>query len=286
VQRPAGSALSEAGWDRTDPADVCAVWRQERAWRDEGVFSGNAEECRTGDNPVGRANALGQLNLLRWLAGLPDTVQTDAALDQAAQQCAVLAHANDSLSHTPPQGSSCYTDRAAAAAAASLLASAPAVASLDLFMVDEGHEDTLGHRRWLLSNSLGTTGIGTTDTHACVWVVDDTGTGDRTWTAWPPPGPFPLEAFAPSSIRDTSLWETGFSLQSDAHDLSEAEVYMSRNAEPLGVRVWPLEPGFGSRSAVGFAPQGNPPVAGDLLRVHVIGGGLDVRYEIPVVDCG
>lgn len=285
-QRSGGGALSDAGWDRTSAADVCAVWRQERQWRDEGRFDGDAETCLTGDNPVSRANALGQLNLMRWLAGQPDAVTTSPDLDGAAQQCALLLEASESLSHSPSPSAECYTSRAAEAAAASVLASAPAVAAVDLFFLDIGHEDSLGHRRWLLSNTLGRTGIGSTATHSCIWVVDDSGQSEQTWTAWPPPGPFPVDAFRPSSVRDASLSDTGWHVQSDTHNLSSAQVWMSRNGEAASIDVWPLAPGFGSRSAVGFAPRGWAPEAGDVLRVHVVGGGLNERYQIDVVDCG
>ena len=82
----------------------------------EGTWSGNIATCDPGDiSADGRANALAQVNLYRWMAGLP-TVVNDATLDGYAQECALMMHANGAWSHYPPTSWDCYTVDGATAA--------------------------------------------------------------------------------------------------------------------------------------------------------------------------
>ena len=283
----AGDALSDEGWDRSSAADVCAVWTRARAARSEGAWSGRADECRTGDNAVGRAYALHEVNLTRWLAGLPDRVETDPDLDYATQQCAVMMHGQGALSHTPPGDWACFTSRGAVAAEASLLASAPAVAAVDLYLIDKGHPDTLGHRRWLLSNTLETTGIGTTNQFSCLWVVDGSGEdAGLPWVAWPPPGPIPAELLRPSELSSLGLDDTGWTVQSDAFDLSGGTARVWEDGVERPVQTWDLAPWVGSRSALAFAPQGWESRAGAVYDVRIQGGGTTIEYRVEPTDCG
>ncbi len=290
---PSESNLSEDGssrpipdsWDRDDPVHVCTRWQTDRLADDEGSWTGAVDSCDAGDNVLGRENALRRINLMRWLARLPDDVGTDRDRDDAAQQCALMMHAQGALSHDPGGSWACSSPDGASAAAASVLASAPAVLGIDLFMVDDGNADTLGHRRWLLSNSLGRAGIGATSAYSCVWVVDDRGTGSNTWTAWPAPGPFPLQAMAPVDGFSTSLDDTGWTVQSDIHDLTDAQIDLWQDGDWMPLVEWNLQPWTGSRSAVAFRPDGWRSKAGSTYTVQIKGGDTVILYSVYLTDC-
>ncbi len=273
-------------WDRDDPASVCAVWRYERALHEDGAWSGDATSCSAGDNPQSRAAALQQINLMRWLARMPADVVTASDRDQAAQQCALMMQAQGSLSHTPSDAWACHNEAGAAAATESVLASAPAGAAIDLFLIDDGNETTLGHRRWLLSNELRVAGIGSTEQYACVWVTDGDGQLARDWIAWPPPGDVPAGVMTPSPYTDRSLDDTGWTVQSDTLDLDGAEVRVWEDGVARTVRTWTLAENYGSRSAIAFAPVGWRAQAGRDYAVNVSGPGVDIRYEVRLKDCG
>jgi len=129
-----------------------------------------------------------------------------------------MMDANDALSHGPPPDWACYTDLGAEGAGNSNIAGNAAVAAVAVYMLDPGNATTLGHRRWLLSNSLGPTGIGSTDTFSCLWTVGGTGAAGREWMAWPPPGPFPIEAagdeFLHFALEEPRRFEIAFLVRS------------------------------------------------------------------------
>jgi len=273
-------------WDRDDPASVCAVWRYERALLEEGSWSGDVASCSAGDNPQSRAAALRQINLMRWLARMPANVVTTSDRDRAAQQCALMMQAQGALSHSPSEAWACHGEHGAEAAAESVLASAPAGAAIDLFLIDDANESTLGHRRWLLSNELREAGIGSTELYSCVWVTEGDGQLVRDWIAWPPPGDVPADLMTPSPYSDRGLDDTGWTVQSDTLNLDGAEVRVWDDGVARTVRTWSLAENYGSRSAIAFAPVGWRAEAGHDYAVNVTGPGVDIRYGVRLTDCG
>lgn len=284
------------GTDATDPSGddgsttgggseadmVCARWNADRVDLDEGTWSGSVNGCDPGDiSASARENALRVVNLYRWIADLPP-ITTDPARDQLAQACALMMTANDQLSHTPPADWTCYSSDGAEAAGNSNIASTPGVLAVDLYMVDPGNPTTLGHRRWILSNSIGPTGIGSTDAYSCMWTLGGSNDVGAEWTAWPPPGAFP---FAASQLPWTNMDETGWSVQSDSIELGGAQVEITAGGETLPVTVTPLLGGYGSNSAISMIPQGWVMTAGTTYHVRIDGVGQTIEYDVEVVDC-
>jgi hypothetical protein len=278
-----GTAGTDTG---TDPAveAMCDRWLSDRADMSEGSWSGSVAACNPGDvSPEGRANALRVLNLYRWMVGLPE-VTNDPGRDAMAQACALIMHANGSLSHDPPMGWTCWSSDGDTAAGSSNISTGPGVMSVDLYMVDPGNPTTLGHRRWILANSTGPVGLGSTSEYSCMWVLGGSGTGGNAWTAWPPPGPFPFEGVAPLGF--SSLDETGWSLQSDGIDLSGAQVQITVNGDPRPVTVSQLQGGYGSAFAISMIPSGwtAQPDTTYHVRVDGVAGG-PIEYDVQMVTC-
>lgn len=276
-----GTGCGNVSGDRA--TQVCARWKCERADRSEGIWTGSVSGCVSGDNPAGRSNALRLLNLQRFIAQLPE-VTDDPARNQKAQECALMMYANDQINHSPSTGWTCYTAGGAEAAKNSNLATTQGVAAIDLYMVDPGNATTLGHRRWILSPDLGPVGLGSASRYSCLWVIGGTGTATRPYVAWPPPGPFPIQAFAPSSFGG-SINSTGWSIQSDTIALTGAQVTVTDNGTPMSVALSQLAGGYGSKYAIRITPQGWEPQAGHSYQVSVLGITTPISYVVDVVDC-
>src|SRR5262245_57313903 len=236
-----GSAATGSGGGGGLGAEICERWTSDRVDLAEGTWSGSTASCDAGDvSQEGRANAVKLVNLYRFLAGLPE-VADDADRDQKAQACALMMDANGALSHTPPADWVCYSDDGATAAGSSNISPTPGVAAVDLYMADPGNDTTIGHRRWILSGSLGPIGIGSTASYSCMWVVGGNGNLNPDFTAWPPAGPFPIQAMTASFAPiDT----TGWTIQSSVIDLDGAQVTIHDGNEERPVEVTSLGQGY------------------------------------------
>lgn len=271
--------------------EVCHRWSCEIRDADEAAhWSGDASSCNAGDLDSRAAErALRLINLHRWLADVPPVVQVQA-WRPAAQECALLAHANGKLSHTPPRDWACWTELAEHASSVSLIANRSAPQAIGAFIEDPGNEATMVHRRWLLSEEIWRVGLGSTDRYACV-VVDgrklaggDSQEGrpspsKRGWVAWPPAGPVPIAVF-----QAENLDEVGWTVQSANEDLEDATVTVTSDGEELAVRKTQLEPLMGSRSAIRFVPDGWRTEAGRAYTVRVH-GATEIELTVEPVDC-
>jgi hypothetical protein len=266
--------------------EVCARWRADRADLDAGTWSGDVRRCDPGDlSRRGRTNALRLVNLYRFMVDL-SAVETSRERDAAAQACALMMRANGQVSHFPPTDWDCYSDAGAEAAGKSNLYQLPAVPGVDGWILDPGNPDTLGHRRWILSGKLGPIGIGSAGNASCLWVGDGFGADDHAWTAWPPPGPAPIDVFRlPREIALESLDETGWSIQSDTIGLERGRASIRSQGRELRVTQTTLEQGYGSMYALRIVPDGWRAEAGRTYSVRVDGIEPPVEYDVEVVTC-
>lgn len=261
---------------------VCDQWQAARANLSEGSWSGSVAACNAGDTSAdGRQHALALVNLYRALVDLPPATLDDTR-NAAAQECALMMHANTQLSHTPPSSWKCYSDTGAGAAGKSNIATTPGVQAVDLYMVDPGNETTIGHRRWILSNSLGAIGLGSTNGYSCMWVIGGGQNAGKKFVAWPPAGQIPIDAW---SVSFTSIDSTGWTVQSDSIGLGSAKVKVSDNGADMPVDTVVLGSGYGSTSAIRFNPKGWKAQAGHNYEVTVEGASEPISYVVEVVSC-
>lgn len=277
------SSSSSGAGGSSPTALLCARWNGDRADLGEGTWSGSVNGCSAGDiSADGRANALKLVNLYRFIAGLP-AVGTDAERDQKAQACALMMDANNELSHMPPMNWACYTANGAQAAGNSNISPTPGVEGVDLYMADPGNATTFGHRRWILSGSLGPIGLGSTSSHSCMWVIGGSGPGEpAAFTAWPSPGLFPIQAMTASY---DSVDKTGWTIQSSSVDLSGAQVTVTDAGQNKPVKVTQLANYYGSTYAISVSPQGWTSQAGHTYAVSVAGVSQAISYQVQMVDC-
>lgn len=277
-----GVGTGGSGASPADGTELCERWNADRADMSESAWTGSVDTCTAGDmSATSRDNALRLVNLARWIAHLP-AVAMSTQYNQDDQACALMMTAEDRLSHSPTNDWDCYTAAGASAAAGSCIAGTGAVRAVDLYLVDPGNETTLGHRRWVLSNWLGPVGFGSTGSYSCMRTGTD-GNADREWTAWPAPGAFPIQATNDGWNR--TLDETGWSIQSDDVDLSNANVTITANGDDLPVTVTALQGGYGSNHAISIIPDGWETQVGTTYTVSVASVDSPFSYSVTIVDC-
>ena len=277
-----GAAGSTGGAAGGSGDEVCTRWKADRANLSEGTWTGSVASCTAGDiSADARENALRQINLYRWLAGLPP-VTLDPVKNQKEQECALMMRANNMLSHDPPTTWTCYTAAGAEGAGNSNIASGAAVSSVELYMIDPGNATTIGHRRWILSNSLGPIGIGGTDRSSCMWTLGGSGKAGKPWMAWPAAGKIPLQAIV-GARQSTDM--TGWTVQSDGINLAGAQVAVTVDGVAQPVTVTQLGANYGSRYAFRFNPMGWTTAAGKTYNVSVTGIPTAISYAVEVVNC-
>jgi hypothetical protein len=270
--------------DPTEQEMLCARWNGDRADLAEGSWDGNVNGCNKGTlGPAGHTNTLKLINLYRYIADLP-AVAEDGTFSGKAQACALMMDANNQLNHNPPMNWACWTAGGDEAAGLSNISSTPAVLGVDLYMVDPGNDTTIGHRRWILSNSLGPVGIGSTSEMSCLHVIGGNGDAGAPWTAWPPAGLVPYEAIHVPTVPWAHIDETGWSVQSDDINVTNAQVTVTENGVNKPVAANGLGQGYGSTYGVRFVPQGWTVEVGKTYDVALSVGGI--QYSVTVVDCG
>ncbi len=261
---------------------ACEQWKSARANLAEGAWSGALASCSAGDVAAeGRVRALALVNLYRALAGLPP-VLLDAARNNGAQACSLMMDANKQLSHFPPNSWKCFSDLGAATAGESNIATTAGVQAVDLYMTDPGNPTTIGHRRWILSNSLGPIGLGSTNAYSCMSVLGGNGNAGQAYAAWPPAGEVPFEAW---NVTFESLDSTGWTIQSDGINLAGGKVSVADGGKDMPVGTVELLPNYGSATALRFNPKGWTAAPGHTYDVSVTGASKAVNYSVTVVDC-
>lgn len=192
-----------ASIDTRNRAAVLAAYNEEFNRREPpSEWTGEVSTCRSGStSPAYQSSVLQRVNWYRNMAGLP-SVAYDTALNQRAQDGALISSAEGALSHTPASTAKCWTSSGRTGTENSNLAlGLSGTSAVDGYIDDTGDNNTqVGHRAWLLSRSLGpiaTGDIESNGTHASANAIYVGGGGGTTasprdgFIAWPPSGYVP-----------------------------------------------------------------------------------------------
>lgn len=282
----AENAICENGSCKTvEPViALCQRVLDDRADVSEGLWDGSVASCEPGVMSLDwQERALKSSNLYRWLVGQPPltlSVESNPSL----QECAVMMHAAGTLSHSPGETWPCYTGGGASGAGVSNLAGVAAVQAVDLYMADPGNATTIGHRRWILSDWIGSTGFGSTNGWSCMQVVSGYGGsgGSSSWIAWPPPGYYPMELHY---VAYQTIDQTGWTIQTNGISINDATAQVTENGQDKPVDSILLAGNYGSAGAIKITPQGWKIQAGASYEVTVIGASQDIQYSFEAVDC-
>lgn len=204
-------------------------------------WNGAVDSCHAGSATTEFTTAtLEAINWFRAMSGLPN-VTNNSVLGRNAQQTALMMHAANSLSHSPPASWECHSTAGADAAGRSNLTlgiTGPRGVIGQVKDAGAGNE-FLGHRRWLLYPLLDDVGIGNTDRASAIQVIGDFATtraGDE-WIAWPPAGYVPHDM-----VFDR--WSISYSGPTNA-DFSNARVAVTLDGRAIAARILPQAVGFG-----------------------------------------
>ena len=218
----------------------------------DGLWSGDVANCEPGSVPEATMNKIfTRLSYFRIAAGLNNTVGENSAQSLMAQQTALMMHANQALSHDPPNTWSCYTEEGKLGAGKSLLTTTKDAAAVDSYIRDRGADNfAIGHRRWLLWPKLQEIGVGNTSGYNALWVIGNGGPSPADapeFIAWPP------EGFTPKRVA-YPRWS--FSIPKA--DFKDATVRMAlENGEKIELSIEEQVSGFGDPTLV-WVPNINP----------------------------
>ena len=157
--------------------------------------------------------AVGRLNALRRLAGLP-AAKLDDSLNDMSQKGAVLLASNRVLTHYPTQPSAMrndfFQDASTAVAQGNIAMGYSLTYAIDNFMGDIGASNipTAGHRRWQLNPEMGKVGFGMAGDYMVEYAFDRSAEKlNYDFISWPASGNFPssLAAFQPDSVWTITL---------------------------------------------------------------------------------
>jgi len=164
-------------------------------------WTGTTATCTPGTISTDAINkALMRINYFRRCVGLNDDITFDPVKNGKCQQAALMLHANNSLSHTPPNTWTCWTQEGSDACGSSNIAMGYSISgSMTAYMNDVGSSNyKVGHRRWILYSRAKVMGIGHTSTYNALWVLGNSSNplpeNLPAYIPWPPKGyvPAPL----------------------------------------------------------------------------------------------
>ena len=140
-----------------------------------------------------QANALAELNTVRYIAGLNPDVILDPTYMEQAQAATFINRLNHELTHYPgkPAGVSddLYQLGATGAGRSNLGRGYDTLitAIRNGWMGDSDSKNIskVGHRRWILNPTMQKTGFGYTDRFTAMYALDMTGSGWQSCVSWP-----------------------------------------------------------------------------------------------------
>ena len=252
-------------------------------------WSGNPASCGAGSTSQAYIDASFDLiNYYRAMVELPPVVN-DTSKNASSQEAALMMSVNNSLSHTPPDDWECFSPEGDAAAGKSNIAlGAAGPDAIRLYIWDFGSSNAaVGHRRWVLSPTrysfgIGSVGGGTRDANS-LWVF--AGTTSRPPTdivAWPPRGFVPYRLVYPR-------WS--FSLNTAPYaNYSSASVSMYEKGIPVTLNIVSTEDNYGDNTLV-WEPSGLAFSSGQDDRKFTIvisnitnAGQSEYSYQVTVID--
>jgi uncharacterized protein YkwD len=302
------------------PEEIIAKWEKYRP-----TFSGNpfiVKPSVSAPYSTGQLNTefvqdgVNMANFVRYLAGLPDDLEQDQALNNQAQYGAVLLAASNELTHYPgkPQDmdTSFFEIGAKSTASSNLYAGITNTYQMVLGYMsdsDPSNISRVGHRRWILNPPLKKIGFGfalsdTSLAYSPMQVFDRSGaeTIAAPMVAWPSAGAFPTLAFDYGDAWSVSL----NSEQYQSPRMDEVKVTLKRTTDG---RTWNFDSStkgplnnsnsffnvdgsnIGSGSSIIFRPgDAGPPSDLDVYEVKiegirtVAGEAASISYNVSFFD--
>lgn len=249
------------------------------------AWTGSTATCDPGTIASDAVNkALVRINYFRRCVGLNDDITFDPVKNSKCQKGALMLHANNTLSHTPPTTWTCWTQDGSDACGSSNIAMGYSISNaITGYINDAGSSNyKVGHRRWILYSKSKVMGIGHTSTYNALWVLGNSGnplpSNLPAYIPWPPKGYVP----APLVFARWSFSKTTASFASANVSMTDG----SGNPVTLNV-ISKTDNGYGDNTIV-WEPQGiNTGSSSDVTYYVTVSNvkvnGADSTYSYKVV---
>lgn len=243
---------------------------------------------------------IGRLKQYRFLCGVPfEDLTWNPEQAELAYYASLLCSKLDQLTHEPPRPPG-VTDREyelgrQGAAACNLFAGRTApVECVDGWMDDSDARNIarLGHRRWILNPSMGSSGFGSVGRYAAMYAHDDSHKAVPDWdfVAYPARGYMPLELFSGYS-GNRRAWSVSpnpakFRIPNKVEPVvTPLDARLSPRGAPLSLDPVNVDRGgFGSGPAIIFRPLDLALAHDAIYEVRIGGMEPALRYVVHFID--
>lgn len=237
------------------------------------------KEIEKRDAPPGidreQQKTINELNIYRYLSGVPDEVTADPKMVEQATDAAKACEKNGVLSHSLGHS----TDLCNLASGGSMLS------SVKQYIDDSGdnNREKRGHRKWCLNPPMGKTGFGSAGRYSAMVAMDSSGRG-KTKDSWAYPG----KGFFPKEYLHGNAWSLYLTEEAPPKDDIKVEVYkLTRrpekpfsSSEEIPGTALPVAYGAVYGNAINFEPQPEPITGRGIYWVRITGGRLREGYVV------
>lgn len=215
-----------------------------------------------------------QLNIYRYLCGVPYEVEADADMSAKAEDAAKACEKHGGLSHDIGHS----TDKCNLAVGSGM------VSSVGQYINDSGenNRERRGHRAWCLNPPMDKVGFGEADGgYSAMWCMESGGKSIRDSWAYPGKGLFPLEYMHGDAW---SLYGAGIPKSADEVKVqvfklsSRPDKPFSPNADIPGSEIPVKYVSIASMHGINFEPE--EPAKRGIYWVTVRGGGIRESYLV------
>lgn len=269
---------AEAGADDVEAEDTGKISSRLYPRTKQEIRDGIKEiEKREAPNGIEKdqQKTINELNVYRFLCGVPDEVEADRKMVEQATDAAQACAKNGDLSH----GLGHSTDICNLANGSNMFS------SVRQYMQDHGENNRAnrGHRRWCLNPEMGKTGFGEEGAYSAMVAMDSSGKG-RMKDSWAYPG----KGFFPKQYLHGNGWTLYLpdgapekkDIKVEVYKLSKRpEKAFSANEEIPGTAL-PVEFVSVYENAINFEPQFEPITDRGTYWVRITGGGLREGYVV------
>jgi len=242
------------------------------------------------------------INLVRYIAGIPDDVVLDAEYVDLCQHGAVLLTAINQLTHYPEKpgdmNQEFYKKGADAARRSNISTSNLPSTTVFQYMDDSdpSNIDRVGHRRWILNPPMKKSGFGVGATRFGLLYAFDGSRGniDYDYVAWPSPGVFPTNIFSNNHAWSISVNAQKYGtpdinkIEVTLKHLNSGEVWFFSKDTPSSTAIRSAyfnidKGGYGINNCIIFRPALNNTFKyqdGDVFQVTVSGLDKNISYLV------
>jgi hypothetical protein len=249
------------------------------------------------------------VNLVRYIADIPDDVELDAEYTDLCQHGVVVLTAVDELTHTPLKPADmepAFFDKGYQGTSHSNLALSTSnnlpSRTVFLYMDDSnaGNIDRVGHRRWVLNPTMKKTGFGVATTkYGAMYSTDKSrGNVDYDYVAWPSPGAFPTNLFGYNIAWNISVNILKYGspdinkIKVTLEHTNSGKVWTFSNSTPSSTSTGKAyfnvdKGGYGISNSIIFRPELESSFKykdGDVFKVTVSGLEKDLSYTVKMFD--